>query len=149
MTEDDRQQPLWVPRAWVDATHYGQLDEHGGAHDVRDENALESALARLRNKYTYEPEADLADLAAAYAYGIANSHPFVDGNKRAAFVIAASFLWVNGHDLDRSDAEVVETMLALAAGSLAEADLAAWFRAAMRPLPPDQLEKEPESVPLG
>lgn len=148
MTENDRQEPLWVPRAWVDGAHYGQLAEHGGAHGVRDENALESALARPRHKYAYEPDADLADLAAAYAYSIATSHPFVDGNKRAAFVIAASFLWVNGYDLDRADAEVIEAMLALAAGSLAEADLAVWFRAAMRPLPPDRPVEEPEQVPI-
>jgi death-on-curing protein len=149
MVQDDRQEPLWVPRAWVDAAHYGQLDEHGGSHGIRDENALESALARPRNKFAYEPEADLADLAAAYAYGIATSHPFVDGNKRTAFVIAASFLSVNGYDLDRNDVEVIETMFAVAAGTLGEPDLAGWFRAAMRPLPPEQPAEEPESVPAG
>jgi death-on-curing protein len=146
LEQDDVHEPVWVPRAWVDAAHYSQLDEHGGSHGIRDENALESALARPRNRYAYEPEADLADFAAAYAYGIATSHPFVDGNKRTAFVVAASFLSVNGYDVERTDAEVVEAMYAVADGGMSEADLAEWFRVAMRRLPPERPVDEREAA---
>jgi death-on-curing protein len=130
-------EPTWVPRAVVNAAHHAQLDEHGGAHGIRDENLLESALARPRHRFHYEPETDLAGSAAAYAFGIATSHPFVDGNKRTAFVVAAMFLELNGHDIDRTDQEVIETMLALAAGEMTETELAAWFRESLRPLPPE------------
>lgn len=107
------------------------------AGGLRDGNALESALARPRHKFAYDPEADLADLAAAYAYGIASSHPFADGNKRTAFLTALLFLGLNGYHPGRSGDEVVETMLALAAVEMTETDLAVWFRATLRPLPPE------------
>lgn len=130
-------EPRWIERLDVDAMHQMQLAEHGGAFGVRDENALESALARPRHRHAYEPDADLATLAAAYAFGIATSHPFTDGNKRTAFVVAAVFLDVNGFELDRTDDEVVATMLAVANGSMKDAELAAWFRESLRPIPPE------------
>jgi death-on-curing protein len=128
--------PVWLPRVLVDAIHYAQLDEHGGFHGLRDANALEAALARPRQKQTCDRAIDLADLAAAYAFALAKSHPYTDGNKRVAFVVAEVFLELNGYDVDRDDAEAVLTMTALADGSLSEESLAQWFRAAMVPLSP-------------
>jgi death-on-curing protein len=127
--------PLWVPRVLVDAIHYAQLDEHGGSHGVRDVDALEAALARPKQKQIYASDVDLAHLAAAYAFGLAKSHPYTEGNKRVAFLVAAVFLELNGFDVDRSDEEVVDSMKALAAGKLGEEALAGWLRAAMAPLP--------------
>ena len=128
--------PTWMSRDIVDAVHYMQLDEHGGAHGVRDENVLESALARPRHRHLHEPESDLASLAAAYAYAIATSHPFVDGNKRTAFVIAAIFLELNGYEVGFAEQEVIDTMRALASHTATEAQIADWFRTSMRRLPP-------------
>lgn len=131
------QEPRWIPRVLVDAIHYAQLDEHGGLHGIRDSNALEAALARPRQKQSYSPDVDLADLAAAYAFGLAKSHPYVDGNKRLSFLVAAVFLDLNGYDVDRTNDDVVATMKALAAGSISEVKLAAWFRAALVPFAGD------------
>ncbi len=117
-----------MPRLVVDAAHLDQLREHGGLTGVRDENGLEAALARPQQKRHYEPDADLATLAAAYAFGLAKAHAFNDGNKRAAFLTAVIFLGLNGKDLDATEAEVVQAMTALAAGSLSESDMAAWIR---------------------
>lgn len=120
--------PRWVPRLVVDAAHLDQLREHGGLPGIRDENALEGALARPQQKWHYEPDSDLATLAAAYAFGLAKAHPFNDGNKRAAFLTAVIFLGLNGKDIDATEAEVVQAVTALAAGSLTEAALATWIR---------------------
>ena len=132
--------PIWVPRVLVDAIHYAQLDEHGGSHGVRDVNALEATLARPQQKQNHAADVDVAHLAAAYAFGLATSHPYTDGNKRVAFVVAAVFLELNGFEVDRPDEEVVEVMKALAAGTLGEEALADWFRKAIVPLPPDWRE---------
>jgi len=121
-------EPRWVPRLVVDAAHLDQLREHGGLPGVRDENGLEAALARPRQKWHYERDADLATLAAAYAFGLAKAHAFNDGNKRAAFLTAVIFLGLNGKDLDAGESEVVQAVTALAAGSLSEPDMAAWIR---------------------
>ncbi len=121
-------EPRWVPRLVVDATHLDQLRTHGGRPGVRDENGLEAALARPRQRWHYKPDSDLATLAAAYAFGIAKAHPFVDGNKRTAFLTAMIFLGLNGKDLDATEPEVVQTIIALAEGSLKEAQFAAWIR---------------------
>jgi len=112
----------------VDAIHLDQLREHGGLSGVRDENVLESALARPQQKWHYEPDADLASLAAAYAYGLARNHPCRDGNKRIAFLALATFLLLNGLELKTTDADVVAHMLALAEGRLSEDELASWIR---------------------
>lgn len=112
----------------LDAAHLDQLREHGGLPGVRDENALEAALARAPQKHHYEPDSDLATLAAAYAFGLARAHPFNDGNKRTAFLGAMIVLGLNGKNLDATETEVVQVMTALAAGSLTEVALASWMR---------------------
>ena len=121
-------EPRWVPRLVIDAVHIDQIREHGGLIGIRDENALESALARAKQRWAYEPEADLARLAAAYAFGICSNHPFRDGNKRVAFLAAAIFLGLNGLDLIAPEEEVVENMLTLASNELDEETLATWIR---------------------
>lgn len=120
--------PRWVPRLVLDAAHLDQLREHGGRPGVRVEHALEAALARPQQQHHCEPDADLATLASAYAFGLARAHPFNDGNKRTAFLAAVIFLGLNGKDLDASEAEVVQVMTALAAGSLGEGGLVTWMR---------------------
>jgi death-on-curing protein len=127
-------EPTWLTRVVLDAVHTDQVREHGGLFGVRDETALESALARPRHKWFYDRSTDLSALAAAYAFAISANHPYCDGNKRAALLAMLTFLSVNGHDLDASDEEVLTTMLALAAGRLAEQDLAGWIRARIVPL---------------
>ena len=127
-------EPRWVPRLVVDSAHLDQLREHGGLPGVRDENALEAALARARQKWNYEPESDLATLAAAYAFGLAKAHPFSDGNKRTAFITMMAFLGLNDKELTTTEGEVVEVMVAVADGSMAEAQLAGWIRARLTPL---------------
>jgi death-on-curing protein len=127
--------PVWVPRLVVDSIHFEQLNEHGGSHGVRDERALESALARPQHKHAYEADADLAYLAAAYAFGIARSHPFVDGNKRTAFVVAAIFLGLNGYEIEATDEDVEQTVMRLADGKLSEKKLAEWIRKRMKATP--------------
>jgi len=117
----------WLPTKTVLAIHEEQIREHGGGSGVRDAGLLESALARPKNLAAYG-EPDLAELAAAYAFGIARNHPFVDGNKRTAFVTAGTFLIRNGAALDVAEAEAVVVFTDLAAGRLTEAELAAWYR---------------------
>lgn len=118
-----------MPRIVVDAAHLDQLREHGGLPGVRDENALEAALARARRKWHYEPDIDLAALAAAYAFGLARARAFNDGNKRTAFLAMITFVGMNGHELTATDVDVVQTMVMLAEGSLSESELADWIRA--------------------
>lgn len=118
---------IWVADAVAMAAHAEQLAEHGGGEGVRDPGALESAMARPRNLAVYG-EPDAAALAAAYAFGIARNHPFVDGNKRTAAVVSETILVLNGYALSASDAELVVVFLALAAGELSEEELADWFR---------------------
>ena len=122
----------WIERAVVWAVHEAQLAEHGGSAGVRDAGLLASALARPLNLVAYG-EPDAAALAAAYGFGIARNHPFIDGNKRTAFVCTELFLVLNGASLTADDADCVATMLALAAGDLAEADFAAWLRSHTAP----------------
>lgn len=121
-------EPRWLERLVIDEAHFRQIREHGGAHGVRDENALEAALARPRHRWASEPDVDLADLAAAYAFGLVRGHPYVDGNKRIALIAMVSFLDLHGVGLVAADVEVVETMLAAAAGDTDERELAAWIR---------------------
>jgi death-on-curing protein len=120
---------VWIDAQVLRAVHEEQLSEHGGAAGVRDLGLFESALARPQQLAGYgTPPPDVAALAAAYGYGLARNHPFVDGNKRTAFVAVELFLWLNGQRLGADDADCVMTMLALAAGELAEVDFAAWLR---------------------
>ena len=118
---------IWVAAAVAEAAHLEQLTEHGGGEGVRDVGLLASAMARPQNLALYGTP-DAADLAAAYAFGIARNHPFVDGNKRTAAVVSETFLALNGYALRASDAELVVAMVSLAAGELSEAELADWFR---------------------
>lgn len=122
-------EPRWIPTLAIEVIHLDQVREHGGFSGLRDRGALESALARPRNKWIYENATDLADLAAAYGYGLARSHPFNDGNKRVAFLAVVVFIELNGAQLDVSERDVVSTILALAAGELTESAFAAWIRA--------------------
>ncbi len=117
----------WVALDVALAAHLEQLAEHGGGEGVRDEHLLDSAMARVQNLAAYG-EPDAAALAAAYAFGIARNHPFIDSNKRTAVVVSETFLALNGYVLIASDAEVVVAYLALAAGELPEEALADWFR---------------------
>lgn len=117
----------WLDKAIIHAVHDRQISEHGGGQGIRDEGLLESALNRPVNLAGYgEPEA--ADLAAAYAFGIARNHPFVDGNKRTAWVAARLFLMVNAVELQFDKADATIMMQCLAAGDLSEDEVARWFR---------------------
>jgi death-on-curing protein len=117
----------WIDARLIHAVHDEQLAEHGGGAGLRDANMLESALARPQQLVHYG-NPDVADLAAAYGYGLARNHPFVDGNKRSAFVAVELFLALNGQELIATDADCVLNMLELATGNLPEADFAAWIR---------------------
>jgi death-on-curing protein len=119
--------PVWLRLDLVLAIHDAHLAEHGGPSGVRDRGLLESALARAQHLAAYG-EPDIAARAAAYAFGIARNHPFVDGNKRTALVALETFLALNGHALAADDAACVVIMLRLAAGELEEDALAAWVR---------------------
>ena len=122
---------IWVTIEVANAAHREQLQEHGGGQGVRDSGLLESAMSRPQNRAAYD-EPDLADLAAAYAYGLARNHPFIDGNKRTAAVVSETFLLLNGYELTASDADLVVAFMDLAAGDLEESELADWFRNRIR-----------------
>ncbi len=122
----------WLRADVLRAVHDEQLAEHGGAAGVRDEGLFASAMARAEN-LAHDGQPDVADLAAAYGYGLARNHPFIDGNKRTAFVAVELFLHCNGHALEADDVACVLTMLAVAAGTLDEASFAGWIRRHARP----------------
>ncbi len=122
--------PVWLDQRALVLLHAESLAEHGGLWGLRDEAALQSALARPRNVHAYERGADVARLAAAYGFGIVRGHPFSDGNKRAGFLAIGLFLELNGFDLEVEDA--VRTILELAAGDLSEKALAEWIRARIK-----------------
>jgi len=125
----------WIAKTTILSIHAAQLAEHGGIVGVRDEGLLESALARPELKAQYG-EADFALLAAAYAYGIARNHPFLDGNKRTAFVAMELFLMKNGMLLTASDQDAILTFLKLAAGEISEEELTVWIHQNTMPLQP-------------
>ena len=118
---------VWIDAAAIRAIHEEQLAEHGGSAGLRDEGLLESALARPQHLASYG-EPDVAACAAAYAYGLSRNHPFIDGNKRTAFVALELFLFLNAYVLEAADADCVLTMLRVAEGSISEEDFAAWIR---------------------
>ncbi len=122
----------FVSRRSVEAMHAEQLRRHGGAAGVRDENAFESALARAENKALYG-EPSIAELAAAYLFGLAKNHAFVDGNKRTAIVAAGAFLIINGYRLTADDGTLYLFVMDVAAGEIDEAGAAAFFRDPIRP----------------
>jgi death on curing protein len=120
---------VWLLEETLIAIHHRQIAEHGGGEGLRDEGLLSSALARPQNLLAYgESPPDLASLAAAYAYGIARNHPFVDGNKRTALVAARTFLILNGVDLIATQDDKALTFLNLAEGAISEEELADWIR---------------------
>jgi death-on-curing protein len=123
---------VWLSRQIVPAIHDEQLAEHGGAIGVRDEGLLESALARPLNRAAYG-EPDTAELAVLYAIAIARNHPFVDGNKRTAYVALETFLELNGCEFPVSDRDAVIAMLAMASGTMPDEDFTIWVRDNTRP----------------
>lgn len=121
--------PIWISVELATAIHQRQLAEHGGIAGVRDPGLLESALARPRQFFAYtDPTPDVAALAASYAFGIARNHPFLDGNKRTAYVVCRTFLLLNGTDLTAEKIDRYQKFLSLAEGNLSEAELAEWLR---------------------
>jgi len=118
-----------VSRAAVRAIHADQIREHGGSLGLRDAGLLESALERPRHRRHYEPTSDLMRLAAAYGYGLARNHAFIDGNKRVAFQVMYVFLGLNGYRISAPEPEVVAIMLSVADGRTDEQALADWLRA--------------------
>ena len=120
--------PVWIDARAILFLHEESLAMFGGARGLRDAGLLESALARPVNQHLYKPDGDVAELAAAYAFGLAKNHPFVDGNKRTAFLALGLFLALNGWRLKTTQIDAIETMLSLARGSLDESDLANWIR---------------------
>jgi death-on-curing protein len=124
---EERQEPDWIELDTALAIHEAQLAEHGGGAGVRDAGLLESALAKPLNLWSYG-EPDFAALGAAYGYGLAKNHPFVDGNKRTAFAVMVVFLLLNNVPFEANEEDAVLTMLKLAAGDLDEAALADWIR---------------------
>ena len=118
---------VWIDPSVIHAVHDEQLGEHGGAAGLRDAGLLKSALARPLQLAAYG-EPDAASLAAAYGFGLAKNHPFVDGNKRTAFVAVELFLALNGWSLTANDADCVMAMLRLAGGEFSEAQFADWVR---------------------
>lgn len=117
----------WLNAAVLQAVHLEQLAEHGGAAGTRDEGLFQSALARPQNLALYG-DPDVFDLSAAYAVALAKNHPFIDGNKRTAYVAMELFLMLNGFEVTADDASATLTMLAVAAGDIDEPTLAQWLR---------------------
>lgn len=137
-SQSQASEPEWVPPELVRGMHLQQLQEHGGLRGAVGMAALEAALGRPKNRFAYGGEdIDLADLAAAYVFGLATSHPFVDGNKRTAYLAAMVFLDLNGYDCAAPTEEIIRLMLGVADGSMEESQLAAWIRARMEPLLPE------------
>lgn len=123
-------EPRWLTRLMVDVMHSELLLEHGGAPGVRNggEDLIESALARPRNRFAYEPVSDLVDLAAAYLFGLTKNHGYIDGNKRIGFAAAATFLLLNGQRLTATEADAYDAVVGLVEGRLSEEESAHWIR---------------------
>jgi death-on-curing protein len=120
--------PRWIDRLALLLLHEETLAEHGGLTGLRDEAALDAALARPRHVHAYEPKADIARLAGAYCYGLVRDRPFNDGNKRAGFLALGLFLSLNRYGLQVAQAEAAETILLVAAGQISEEGLTMWIR---------------------
>jgi death on curing protein len=121
-------QPHWISRRALLYLHSASLATFGGSTGIRDEGLLDSALARPQNRFHYAPESDLSELAASYGFGIAKNHPFIDGNKRAAFHSVGLFLSINECELIADQLDAIQTVISLAAGELSEEDFAVWIR---------------------
>ena len=129
-----KRQPNWIDKRALLQLHGESLATFGGAPGLRDDGLLDSALGRAPNLWQYDKTADLASLAAAYGFGIAKNHAFVDGNKRAAFLAIGLFLAINGKRLKADQVDATETILSLAAGTVDEHALANWIRKRIKPL---------------
>jgi len=123
--------PVWVLRETVLTLHEQSLAEFGGAAGIRDEGLLDSALGKPKNLSAYGKPA-LFDLAASYGFSLVKNHPFIDGNKRAGFIVAVLFLELNGYCFQASEADAAVRTLALAAGEMSEKEFAAWLKANSR-----------------
>lgn len=121
-------EPRWISKRALLLLHSASLAAFGGSAGIRDEALLDSALARARNRFLYEPAADIAELAACYGFGLAKNHPFVDGNKRAALHAIGVFLAINNYELVTPQSEAIQAILGLAAGDVSEPELATWIR---------------------
>lgn len=128
--------PKWISKKALLLLHEESLSHFGGRRGIKDEGLLESALARPQNLLAYNSQADLFDLAASYAYGLARNHAFVDGNKRAAFLSIGIFLAINGYALKARQVDAIETITSLAAGAIEEKEIAAWIRDNSQPTNP-------------
>jgi death-on-curing protein len=124
-------EPRWISQKALLLLHEESLSEFGGARGLRDRGLLESALARSQNVRAYNPVATIAELAAAHGYGLAKNHPFLDGNKRAAFLSIGLFLAINGYRLTASQVDAIDAMLAVAAGTISEQELLIWIEKSM------------------
>lgn len=127
-------EPFWLVRREVDELHRRSIKQFGGSDGVRDGSLIDSALARPVNRWNYEPDSDLATLAASYGYGLVKNHGYVDGNKRIGFLAMSIFLYVNGLMLDAGEPEATIVTLEVAAGERSEEELAAWIRERSIPL---------------
>ena len=123
----DRSAPRWISKKALLLLHEESIAEFGGARGLRDEGLLDSALARPQNAHAYNPDSTIPKLAAACAYGLAKNHPFVDGNKRVAFLAIGLFLAINGYRLKAGQVDAIKTMMAVASGELDEQGLSAWI----------------------
>jgi death-on-curing protein len=124
-------EPEWVLREVVSAAHEQSLAQFGGSAGVRDEGLLDSALGKPLNLFAYG-KPSLFDLAASYAFGIVKNHPFIDGNKRTGFIVAITFLELNGYKFRASEVEATLQTLALAAGDMSEAAFSQWLKASSK-----------------
>jgi death on curing protein len=124
------EEPIWLTRLMIDTIQSELLSEHGGARGIRagGDDLIESALARPQQKYAYADNVELADLAAAYLFDFVKNHRYIDGNKRVGFAAAATFLLLNGVRLTASEEDAYRTVIGIAEGGLAEAQLADWIR---------------------
>ena len=120
-------EPRWLLQQTIVAVHSVVLEEHGGAPGIRDEDMLASALNRPLDKYTYDTDATIFQWAAAYSFGLAKNHPFIDGNKRVAFLAGSLFLELNGYNFTAEESDAAFVFEKLAAGKIKEADLAIWL----------------------
>jgi len=135
-------EPLWLDRRSLLLLHLESLAEHGGSSGMHDQGLLDSALARPRNQFIYDPNADIAKLAAAYGFGLAKNHAFVDGNKRIAFIATALFLRLSGWRLATERLDEIQTMLNLASGEITEGLFASWIRTNCEKRKPESIRRK-------
>jgi death-on-curing protein len=121
-------EPVWVLDEIVESVHSMLLAEYGGGSGIRDKALLDSALARAQQKFSYDSDVSIFDLAAAYSFGIAKNHPFIDGNKRTAFTIGTLFLEINGFKLNATEVDATITFENLATDIINENELSSWFK---------------------